>query len=768
MLGWSAGLCILAWAPAVHAQDADTVVGDVRFDGAVRTTEAYMRSFIKSRPQTPFSQDTLDADVVRLLRTGKFLTVTADTDVAGGRVAITFHVVERPTVQGIRFEGNRAISENALLEKVPVSEGDPFDVFAVREGRDNILNAYRAKGFGHAEVTVDEAVARAGGDLVYIIEEGPKVRVREVLFEGHRALDARTLSKQVRTKSAFWIFRAGTFDPQLAADDAGALQRLYRRQGFLDARVSYRVDPGAEPGDLQVVFIIAEGEPYVIESIQYLGNAVFSNDELMGLSQSRAQQVVRQDLLDADVKAIQTAYGELGYIYASVRAVRVFSTTPGWVLISIHVNEGEQIQVGRIAVRGNETTQDKVVRRALDLYPGEIFNLSLVRRAEESLRATQIFERVSVSPVGTEPGVRDIVVNVLETENTNDLLFGFGVTSNSGLVGSLMLDIKNFNLLDTPRSFAELIKFRAFRGAGQRLRLELQPGTELNRFRVDFTEPYLFDQPLRFDLSLYHFTRIRRGYDERRTGSSVSVGKRLVEGLGPGAYFKDWYGETAFRLETVSINDVGIFDHRSVRDMDGSSVLTSVKGTLVRDRTDNRFAPTSGDRLTLSFEQFVGDFNFGKVRANYARHFTMWTDPAGRKSVVSLRVNTGYIVGDAPVFENFYAGGIGSLRGFDFRGVGPRGGLSKDPLGGKLLATGSAEYSFPLAGDLLRGVLFTDMGTVEREFELSSWRMSVGVGIRLTVQMFGPVPIEIDFAAPVLRDGDDEVRVFSFFIGGMF
>lgn len=759
---------VALFALTAAGQDTNQTVGEVRFEGAVGTTEAYMLSVIRTRAGDPYAPETLDADVSRLLRTGRFLDVTYRVDDADRGVDVTFVVHERPVIATIRFEGNRLLSDSALLEHVPAKPGDPVDAYAVREGRDNILSAYRDRGYGHTTVEIDQEKARTTGELVYRIEEGPKVRVREVFFEGNVAIDEPELRKLVQTKPAMWIFRAGAYDPDVVAADAVEVQNHYRQEGYLDARVSYRVEPGAEPGDLNVVFAIVEGRPYRVETIRVEGNTVMTDEELLGIMASGTQQIVKLRRLDADVRTVQTRYGERGYIYASVRAIRVFSTTPGYVIITVQITEGEKISVGRIVVRGNEGTQDKVVRRALELFPGDTFNLTLATQAEQRLRQSQIFDDVSVTPVGTLAGVRDILIDVSEAESTNDFVFGFGITSNSGLVGSILLDIRNFDIFDTPRSFGEFIRMRAFRGAGQRLRLELQPGTELNRFRIDFTEPYLFDQPLRFDFSVYHFTRNREGYDEQRTGSNVSFGRRLDRGVGSRGWFKDWYAEIAFRAEQVELDDIDIFDDRSVRDVEGGTFLTSAKMTLVRDTTDSRFAPTRGDRMTLSYEQFIGDFVFGKLRLRWTRHTTVSVDELDRKSVFSLRADAGFIGGDAPVFEKFYAGGIGSIRGFDFRGIGPRGGLKNDPIGGDFLLTGTAEYSFPLTGELLRGVLFTDVGTVEEDFGLSQLRMSVGFGVRMTVQMFGPVPIELDFAIPVLADDDDDERVFNFFIGGTF
>jgi len=758
-------MVLLQVANTTIAQESGATVSDVRFEGAT-ASEDYLLGIVRTRVGDSFDREAVDQDAVRLLQTGKFLTAVADVTLADAGVIVTFKVQHRPVVESVAFQGNDAISASDLTTRVPTKVGDPIDTFALREGRDNILFQYRSKGYGYASVVVDEATATQTGRIVYRIEEGPKVRVQRILFEGSTVFDVKTLTKQIHTNTALWVFRTGSFDPDQVSDDAAAIQNFYRREGYLDARASYRVDPGEKPGDIVVVFTIAEGDQYNIESISIQGNNVLTADEIVSLMLSKEGRIFKQDRIDKDVRTIRDTYGQRGYIYAGARATRVFSSTPGFVAVSISISEGDKIQVGRIDIRGNALTRDKVIRRALNLFPGDTFNLAETKAAEKRLTQTRLFDRATVSPTGDQAGVRDIIIDIAENEGTTNVGFTFGVTSDSGLIGSILLEFNNFDIFDPPRSFSEFVKLRAFRGGGQRLRLELQPGTELSRFRADFTEPYLFDQPLRFDLGAYLFQRNREAFDEQRIGTNVAFGKRLKNGITAREYFKDWYGEVSFRVEQISLDGINVFADRSVRDADGESLLVSTRLSLVRDHTDSRYQPTSGDRLSMSYEQFVGDFNFGKLRARYARHQTIYTDAQNRKSVLSLRTSVGAIAGVAPVFEKFYAGGIGSIRGFDFRGVGPRGGLESDPIGGDFLLTASAEYSFPIAGDKLRGAFFTDMGTVEDDFGVTAWRASVGLGIRMVVDIFGPVPIELDFASPISKDGDDDTRIFSFFIGG--
>jgi outer membrane protein insertion porin family len=163
-----------------------------------------------------------------------------------------------------------------------------------------------------------------------------------------------------------------------------------------------------------------------------------------------------------------------------------------------------------------------------------------------------------------------------------------------------------------------------------------------------------------------------------------------------------------------------------------------------------------------------GDFDFGRPTAGIAWYKTLRTDIFDRKSVLALHADTGMIVGDAPVFERFYAGGFGSLRGFSYRGISPRAGIMKNKVGGDFIFLTGAEYSFPLYGKNFRGVTFLDMGTVEENVTITTWRAAVGVGLRINVDFFGPVPIVLDFGFPIADDDQDDTQVFNFAFGASF
>ncbi len=760
--------CVLVFlaaftAPTVSAQKAaDPTITAVEIDGIGRLSRFYVDGVARVRVGDPFRAEALDEAITRLLKTGRFWSATYDTQPSEGGVAVTIHVRERPAVTAVRFEGNTHFDDRRLAALVEVAVGDLVDRFTVESGRGAIEAKYHQAGFRDVIVSFDQELLDDSGAVVYRIGEGTRVRVRRIEFIGDDTFPRSELMKRIKTRTAIWIFRTGTFERDQVEQDTIALRNYFRDHGFLDAEVSHEETLGDEGRDLILTFRIVPKSRYRIESVTLRGHTAFGEVELAGLMESEVGAFLERRDLDADQRSILGLYNENGYIHAFVRPTWVYSSDPGLVLVTIDVVEGEQFRVGSVVVRGNRRTKDKVVRRELNMYPpDDLWDLRKAREAERRLSQSRIFDMARIFPVGDEPGVRDVIIDVQEAERTGDFIFGVGVTSNSGLVGTVVLDLRNFDILDRPRSFKELARFESFFGGGQRMRLELEPGTDVNRFRIDFSEPYLFDRPVSLGVSVYLFDRRREGYSEGRTGTTLSLGKRFERGRLAG-----WSGEVSLRIENVSVDDLDLFTARTIREEEGSNLLTSLKASLVRDRTDNRFVPTTGDRLRLSYEQvgvLGGEYVFGEARVEYTRYYKISEDEFSRPTVFQWSAEAGVIIGDAPFFEKFFAGGIGSIKGFAFRGVGPTEGLDDNFIGADTMLLLSGEYSFPLVGDTMRGLFFLDTGMLD-----SGLRAAVGVGARLTIDFLGPVPLEFNLGLPVLQRGDDETQVFSFFIGKTF
>lgn len=758
-------------APAEPAAaPADQVEGltvlDIRIEGRQQLSEAYIRSQIRTAVGEPYADAVVREDIRRLLRTGKFADVYATTRVEEGGVTVIFHVQERPTLVDVRFEGNREVGTDRLRDESGIAPGDPLSLFAVRQAARRLLEYYHSLGYNEAQVTFDEDQVRSERIVVYRIVEGPRVRVSAVRFEGNNSYRDLELLWQIQTRPYFPLLQPGLFDVDQIARDEEALRRFYRDRGYLDVRVSHRVEFDEAREKATVTFLIDEGVRYTVRQVSLEGNEQFPEERLRALLSTAPGAFFVRTRLEQDTRRLLDFYGQRGYLEAVVQPAWVFTDEPGTVDVTFHITEGPSYRVGEVVIRGNRTTKDKVVRREVRLLPGGVFDLVRARESERRLRESPIFKSARITPVGQDPVYRDALVEVEEAERTGQILFGFGVTSNSGLIGNIVIENNNFDIADWPRSLEELFRGQAFRGAGQSLRLQLEPGTEFNRFRIDFTEPYLLDQPISLGTSLYLFERGRDEYDERRLGIHVRFGRRFESGL-----LENWSAELALRLEWVKIDSIGLFAARDIRDAEGQNFITSATLSLAYDTTDSRLVPTRGYRFATAYEQagaLGGDFTFGKLSASYTWYRTLRIDEFDRKHVLALRARTGFIFGDAPVFERFYAGGIGSMRGFEFRGISPRAGIREDRVGGDFLLLTGAEYSFPLVGDTLRGVVFLDMGTVESSVKIDNWRVALGAGLRLTLDFFGPIPLEFDFAVPLVKDDDDDTQVFSFFLGTTF
>ncbi len=743
------------------------IIDRIEFEGLQSVDPAYALSIVRITPGTIWDRDEIAAACARLSATNKFVgnPYAEPREEADGRLTLVFFVEERPFVVEVDFVGNEKFDADELLKAIPISAGSPISEFFINQSKDDIERKYREAGYYHVSVEVDRDVLENERRVLFRISEGPRIKVRRIQFEGNDSFSSRELKGKIETATYIWLFRTGAFSDETAERDVATLKQFYVDRGYLNAQVGYRIAFPENESKLTVIFQIEEGIQHLVKSVTFEGNTVYDDATLEYLMRTHVDGPIDADVLEKDRKAILEEYGRLGYIYAEIATTHLFDEEDGYVNLIVRINEGEQFRFGRINIRGNRNTKDKVIRRELRFYPEELYDTTATQRAERRIVETGLFTEATITPQGTAPGMRDAYVEVTEG-NTTNILFGVGVSSNSGLVGSISVEQKNFDIFDWPRSAKEFFKGRSFRGAGQTLRFQIEPGTELTRASIEFREPYLMDKEIGLGVGAYAFERGREEYDERRIGFYTSFDKRWREGP-----LADWATEIAFKFENVDIDEEDIFTAPEIREDSGSNWLTSIKGTLVHDTTDSRWMPSEGHRFKVAWEQFGamgGDHMFGRATASFDKHWTVHRDTFERKHIVQLGVSGGQIFGDAPVFEKFHGGGLGSVRGFEFRGISPRAGWRSDRVGGDFMLLTNAQYSYPLVGETIRGVTFLDMGTVEEDFGINSWRASVGVGLRIYVQYLGPIPLSFDLAFPIAEDDDDDTQIFSFSFGTTF
>jgi outer membrane protein insertion porin family len=354
-------------------------------------------------------------------------------------------------------------------------------------------------------------------------------------------------------------------------------------------------------------------------------------------------------------------------------------------------------------------------------------------------------------------------VNAEETQ-TGRLMIGAGVNSNAGLVGNIVIDEQNFDITRLPTSWDDIRNGTAFRGAGQRFRLEAAPGTELQRYTATFQEPYLFDTRVGLSTSASYFTRYFFDWAEGRIGGRVGLGYQFV-------FAPDLSVNAGFRGESVDIFNPRVPGVPDIENMQGTNSVYGFSGGLIHDTRDSPFLPTEGHLATVEFEQVIGTFIYPRGVFEARQYFLLNQRPDGSgRHVLSMGTILGFSGPETPSYDNFYAGGYNTMRGFVFRGASPRQRSTTTGqeaiVGGPFEWLNTVEYMFPItADDSLRGVVFTDFGTVEQNVTIKDFRVSPGFGLRITMPALGPAPIALDFAVPVSYAEFDSQQLFSFFVG---
>lgn len=366
--------------------------------------------------------------------------------------------------------------------------------------------------------------------------------------------------------------------------------------------------------------------------------------------------------------------------------------------------------------------------------------------------ATPAEPNVDIDPTMSTPV--DIMV---EETQTGRFMFGAGINSDAGVTGQIVIDERNFDIMRFPTSWRDFAEGTAFRGAGQGFRVEAMPGTQVQRYLVSFTEPYLFDTPISFNLSGFLYDRRFFDWSEQRLGGRMSLGYRLTPDLSVSA---------SLRAENVDITDPRVLIPQ-LSEVLGNNDLFSGRLTLTNDTRDIPFAPTEGHLIELGVEQAFGSFDFPRADLDLRKYFLVRERPDGSgRHTLGFMFRLGFTGTDTPIFENYFAGGYSTLRGFEFRGASPVDNTVR--VGGTFMFLGAAEYVFPLtADDMLKGALFCDFGTVEEDVRLSAdtYRVAPGFGVRINVPALGPAPLAFDFAFPVAKADTDDTRVFTFFMG---
>ena len=496
-------VALLSQCAAVAAPPSQTII-DVRVEGNNRLSRNAVLSYVKTRVGTIFDEQTVKADRDRLMGSGRFTRVVATKEYTDKGVIVTFKVTERPTLAKLEISGNKKFKTEELLKDMPIGEGDPMNQAAIEGGKQAIVNKYREAGYHFVEVTVDDEALQNKSELIYNIVEGPQTSVKKVKFEGNHYFSNFSLKMKTSTKARVWPLIAGELNVEKIERDVTLLRNVYVQDGFLDAEVGRTMDFSPDKTSVVVTFVIKEGPRYRINEIQFKGTTVFSAEELRRRLTFHQGSFFTTETLRLDKKKVDAAYGEVGYIEADVQVNKRFrdpnAPAPQWaadldggkpalVNLVFTVDEKDQYRIGEIKIKGNSITQSRVIRREFRFYPEQLCDTVAIEYSKNRLKELRLFDEVTITPVGAEQkAVKDIVVEVKEGR-TAEFMMGVGVSSNSGLLGTVSLTQRNFDIFAWPSSWKNMLKPQTFKGAGQNFNISAEPGTEIMRFQCLVVHP---------------------------------------------------------------------------------------------------------------------------------------------------------------------------------------------------------------------------------------------------------------------------------------
>jgi len=747
--------------PAVTAeQPKQKTIAVIKVKGNKAISTATILSKIKSKPGDVFSQDQLNSDLKRLFGLGFFTDISIETEDYETGTAVTFVVVERPLVSSIVFIGNRAIRPEKLKKEMKSAEKEMLDETKLKQDIELIKDMYKKKGYQLVDVKYDITADKGENtsQITITINEKNRVKIRKINFVGNKNIPSKQLLKSISTRPDT-LFTSGYLKEETLQTDLEKLKYLYDNKGFLDAKITDKMDYDSTGRWIVLTIQIEEGKKYTVGDIALAGNKIFPEKDIRSKLTMLSTHPFSQMGLRQDIAAIQQFYYQKGYMLAQVDGSTVLNTQTGKMDITYKIVENQLIYIDKIKIKGNVKTKDVVIRRELRVFPSERFDGDKLRRSKERLYNLGYFEEVSFdTEPGSAPDKENLVVSVKETK-TGEFSFGGGFSSVEKLVGFVSVTQKNFDLFNFP----------TFTGDGQQLTLTGEFGTLMKNYELSWTEPYILDMPLLFGFDLYSRTHLRSSgvgyaFDEKRQGGDIRFGKEITEYL---------TGNLAYILEDVSISNVDSGASADLLAEEGENRISKAAFSLTQDRRDNIFNPSHGYLIVGGVEcasKFLsGSKEFTKASTNMEFYSTYFD-----KLVLELHGRAG--IADAfgsskkvPIYERFYAGGSNTVRGYRERRIGPKDPISNDPIGGEAFLVGNVEATVPLYEKVVKGAVFYDVGNVWSkwtDFGEGGLKSGVGVGVRVKTPIG---PLKLDFGYPLTRvEGEKKVGRFHFSVSQGF
>lgn len=740
--------------------DVDRVV----VEGNQRLEQAAILAVVSAESGSVVSIDEIDKDLAAIFKMGRFESVAAEIVEQGGETLLVYRVEERPLVRKIEFAGNEEIKASKLRPLVSIEVPGIYNPRHAAKSVDAIKAAYVEKGYHAAKIEPDlEVDGQNEATVTFRINEGEKVLIEDIHFEGNTVFSDRKLRKAIQTKERnflSWLTDRGAYNEEILNTDLEIIKDMYFNEGYVqvDVKQPY-VTLTENEKSLEIYIEVVEGEQFIVGRIDVEGDLIAEDSILMEEVKLDEGEIFSRKKLRESMLGLNNFYTDRGYAYVNVTPLT--SIIPGKNVIDIRfrIEKGVKVAIGRIEIRGNTKTLDKVVRRELVLAEGDLYSARGLDESRRRINNLGFFEEININTSkGEDERTMDVDIDLKE-KPTGTFSLGVGYSSIDNFIAQGSVSQSNFL------------------GRGYKLNLSGSFGGSSTVYQVGLLNPYFLDKNLSLGFDLYKTEREWTEYTELKTGGDIKFGFPVAKNIR--AFF-------IYRYEEKEITDIDENTSNIIRDSAGESTLSSIFASLTRDTTDYRLDPSRGSRseASMEFAGLGGTEKFLRAIVDH-RHFFPWK--WGTVFSVHGQIGQVFEIDDEeiPIDERFYLGGIRTVRGFKTRQVGPRVKRfvsTVDPVTGDVVSTFDEfeyiggtkeayfnfEYLFPIAADAgLKGVLFFDTGNawLNDEDFFESMRYSVGGGIRW-LSPLGPLRLEwgrnLD---PIEGESDTELE---FSIGRFF
>jgi len=758
---------LLALFPlALSAQD---LVEKIEILGNDRVTKETIQYYLSAKEGDYFNEDLLKRDFRVLWSTGFFADVRIERAEGTRGKVIKIIVEENPVIKSVVYKTGKKVKEDDIVNKLkekdeyilPYSYYSPAKVQRIKRTIGNLL---AEKGLQAAKINTE--VSKKGKnevDLLFKIDEGPKVRVGQVVFEGRAKLPEsflREAMKDNKTHSLLsWIGGKDVFKQGKIPDDMALIKKKFQENGYMEATVG---EPRIEEIEKRTIFFrkqkmmkiivpVNAGYLYRVGEIKIEGNKAVNGKYLRSLVKLDKGQVYSTQIREKAVEKMGETYRDGGYLYAQIAPVENLDPKNKIINVTFNIYEGDVAFLHRLEFRGNNYTKDKVIRREMLIREGDRFSLAYFKDSIlriKQLGLVDLEKEPDIKPNPEDPTQIDVQVNVKELQR-NNIQFTAGYSGYEGTFVALSYSTVNFL------------------GAGETLEFMIQQGKRIKNYSFGFTEPYLFDQPITLGFNIYD-RRINYPYlyNQKSKGIDLTLGARIM------GY---WRANVTYSYQNVNVSvpeNSYYYGYYSSMYGIGKYNMSSIEPLLYRSTVDSPLTPTQGTMYSLSFK-FAGSFLGGEVSLYRPRiEFTRF-QPFIANHVIGVHLEYQYVKAikgsQVPFWEKFYLGGERSVRGYEIYTIGPRN-ENNTVIGGDKSLVLNAEYIIPVGGPL-NVILFYDLGNAIRSterFSLKGMYTSGGLEARIFVPALR-VPFRLIFAYNNKKVYADESNfAFRFAVGTTF